>query len=228
VPDSELYSLQFRQALNDYFFLLNRGYPEKPALKLAGDRYQLSGKQRLILYRGATSRSNVRNRQKKRIRRWENQTLHVDGYNVLFTMMNYLLGKSIFIANDGFLRDAGESYGKIENESIFFRSIDLLLDFISGLKPGPVAIYLDKGVRNRPLHGKILEKGCTARKIQPEIIAEPKVDSRLKTAPEGILATSDSQIIDQTPLRVLDLARQLLENGFQVEIPELESMIIDK
>lgn len=223
MSDSELSSQPFAKALNDYFLLLNQGYPERPALKLVGDRYRLSGRLRLILYRGITSESKARCRHKKEIHRWKNRELHVDLYNVLFTLMNYLLGKTIFIANDGFLRDAGESYGQIENQSLFLRSVALLLDHCSGPGPGRIFFYLDRTVKNSQDHAMFIKKGCMNREISCRVLLLKHADSALREIDEGIVSTSDSEIIDRTPCRIFDLSRHILTREFHPHIPELGS-----
>ena len=85
-PDSEL----FQQALKDYFYLIDRSYPEKGSLKLVGDRYMLSTDLRNLLYRGVTSRENSKQRS-ARLVDTPHAPLIIDGYNVLFTLLNYRL-----------------------------------------------------------------------------------------------------------------------------------------
>jgi hypothetical protein len=43
---------EFTSACRDYFYLIDKNYPERGSLKIVGDRYRLSGDQRTILYRG--------------------------------------------------------------------------------------------------------------------------------------------------------------------------------
>lgn len=42
----------FAQAVHDYLFLLDRGYPVNASLKLVGDRHRLDKDQRVTLFRG--------------------------------------------------------------------------------------------------------------------------------------------------------------------------------
>jgi hypothetical protein len=54
-PDQKYGSLMsdaFINACHDYYYLLNRHFPERGVLKLVGDRYRLDGDQRTVLYRG--------------------------------------------------------------------------------------------------------------------------------------------------------------------------------
>lgn len=43
------------EAAADYRWLLDRSYPDQPAIKLVGDRYQLTGVERAMLFRGVFS-----------------------------------------------------------------------------------------------------------------------------------------------------------------------------
>ncbi len=222
---SELSTRVFFDAVNDYFFLLNREYPEKAALKLVGDRHRLSGNQRNCLYRGITSEVKAHQRKSKLIQDIKNQVIHIDGYNILFTIMNYLLGKTLFIANDGLLRDSSESYGQIENDKIFTRSTELALEYLSDNRPGHLTIYLDSTVKNFKTHSKLLEKSLIDHRISGKILSLRHADSGLKKIKDGIIVSSDSEIIDAVSLRLADVARQTLEMTFDIQVLDLEKLI---
>jgi hypothetical protein len=220
-----LNTTEFSQAANDYFFLLNREYPERTSLKLVGDRYRLSGTQRNCLYRGITPQANADIRISKRTENLRHQLIHIDGYNVIFTIMNYLLGKLLFIANDGFLRDSGEAYGNIENQDIFSRSIDLLLDHLSVILPERSLFHLDASVNNSQQHRDILENGLQARHLSGDVFLSKHADTELLKVKDGIIATSDSEIIDRGDIGIIDLARHCLEKTFKTQFVELTGLI---
>lgn len=218
---SELLTDAFKQAMKDYSFLLDKDYPERPALKLAGDRYRLSGLQRTVLFRGITAAGKARSRQSKIFHLLKGKPLHVDGYNVLFTVMNYLLGKTVFISNDGLMRDSGGTYGGIEDETFFYKAVDLFLDFIKKSEVGPVIIYLDSPVSGSTSHKNELESRMHRAGIDGEVVLEKEADVRLKEVSDGIIATSDSEIIDAADCNVFDLARKCLEANYELDIPVL-------
>ena len=95
-------------AAREYLWMLTRGYPQKGSLKLVGDKFMLSRDMRQILYRGICSEERAAERIGKIGSIRKGDLVLVDTYNVLFTINNYLLGKPLFISNDGMLRDAGE------------------------------------------------------------------------------------------------------------------------
>ena len=217
----------FEEALKDYYFLLNRDYPEKETLKLVADRYRLTGVQRTVLFRGMTSAERALNRKAKQIplESLERKPLYIDGYNVLFTMMNYLLGKVVFIGNDGLLRDSGETYGNIEKEEIFLKSVEMLVHFLGTHAIEPVTIFLDQPVTGSETHKEKLEREFHARGVQPRILLVPSVDNVLGELTDGVLATSDSEIIELSFCPVLDLAQEILAHSFGISFLDLGGLI---
>ena len=218
---ADLVTESFKCALQDYFFLLNKGYPETPTLKLVGDRYRLTGLQRNVLYRGITSKEKSLSRKSKLTGDLKGKQLYVDGYNVLFSIMNYLLGKTVFIGNDGILRDAGGAYGKIENETFFYKAIDIVFNFIKESGIQSLIIYLDSPVTNSGVHKKDLENKMSAAGIEGKVFPVKLADSELKERRDGMIATSDSGIIDVTDCKVFDLARQCLEKSYKIKVLDL-------
>ena len=56
-----------RDALTDYSLLLTKGYGDKGALKLVGDRFSLTERQRLAVMRSSCSDEQLDSRKKKEI-----------------------------------------------------------------------------------------------------------------------------------------------------------------
>lgn len=222
--NKDLITEPFKHALKDYFYLLNKNYPEKETLKIIGDRYRLSGIQRTLLFRGITSNEKSLNRKSKIISDLKGKKLYLDGYNVLFTIMNYILGKTIFLSNDGILRDCGGNFGKIENESFFHKSMDLFLDFNprTSMSCLDLTIYLDRPVSNCDYHMKELKKKMKQYTIEGEVFSVKSADSKLKSKKDGVIATSDSEIIDITSCQIIDLARKVLETKYRIKILDLK------
>ncbi|NIM17098.1 MAG: DUF434 domain-containing protein [Candidatus Aminicenantes bacterium] len=216
----------FKAALKDYLFLRNREYPEKPSMKLVGDRYRLTGIQRIVLFRGITSEAKAQQRKAKTTTAadLEGKELYLDGYNVLFTIMNYMLGKAVFIGNDGILRDAGD-YGEIENERIFYKAIEVLMDFIRACAAAWLIIYLDRSVPGSITHKDALQGKMLQLNIQGEVYLVQSADKELERKTGGVIGTSDSEIIDVTSCRVLDTARLALEKQFKTDILDLENLL---
>jgi len=210
-------SEEFELAIKNYRFLLNEGFPQKAILKLVGDRYKLSSIERTILYRGICTEINARHRKSKiaYTKIIKNNTIHIDGFNVLITIGSYLNGNPVFIGNDNFLRDASEVHGKVFKTGLINRAISLTFDYLKKQKASGLYLYLDQPVSNS---GKLSEK-------LNHLISEYKFsglsktvhspDYALKEIKQGVIATSDSNIIDKCNVPVFDLARKVISFHFK-------------
>ncbi|MHC4433263.1 MAG: DUF434 domain-containing protein, partial [Planctomycetota bacterium] len=76
-----------RLAVGDFSLLLTRGYAQKSALKLVGDRFSLTDRQRLAVMRSACSDRQRASRRQRRVdlQNLAGESIAVDGYNVLIT-----------------------------------------------------------------------------------------------------------------------------------------------
>jgi hypothetical protein len=133
----------FKAACHDYFYLLSKGYPERGSLKMVGDRYRLSRDQRSVLYRGISPEPESAKRNSRLVPVSQAMHLVIDGYNVLFTILNYRLGRMVFLSTDGMLRDAGSLHGKLRDDRILEECIEDLLAALTPSCPASVDIFLD-------------------------------------------------------------------------------------
>jgi hypothetical protein len=220
-----LRSEEFLDGLYDYYFLINRNYPEKGTLKLVGDRYRLNGDQRTILYRGITSEEKSNHRKKRLSGHIKDKYLLIDGYNVLFTLLNYRLGRITFISNDSIVRDAGSLHGKLREEDLFLETLDLLFDFFTEFRPSFVHFYIDSPVSLSAFHSKIINEKITQNRLSGicEIVKSP--DQYLKKNKKGILVTSDSVIIDKTSNDIVDLPHLVLKSRFRARLFDLNKTL---
>lgn len=213
----------FRAALQDYSFLLEKKYPEKAVLEMVSTRYSLNHFERSILYRGVTTQETARRRKQKllTIEQLDNRILHLDLFNVLFTLAAYLRGYPVYLANDGLVRDASESHGSVDWEMNLYKGLDLLIEFLEGLQFQKVIIYIDNPLEYGLAISEKLRELAISKKPSIEIITDPSPDHLIRAATEGIIATSDSNIIDKTALPVIDLPAFTIRKSFHKEIPAL-------
>ena len=204
----------FEAAARDYVALLAKGYPQKSLLKLVGDRYQLSADQRTILYRGLAAPQAVRSRMRKRTQRIRGRRILVDGYNVFYTVSNYLRGRAVFLSNDGYLRDAGEFHSRHPEPAEMDKAVDAVLRYLAAASLEAAYLYLDSPVaRSGELAARIREMMLEFG-IDGSASTVRSADTSLKEAGTGIIATSDSAIIDASNLPIADLARLVLSARF--------------
>ena len=215
-------------AIKDYVYFLEEKYPQKSVLKLIGDRYKLTGSERAMLYRGITTNENCKQRSLKLIRKisGNNNELHIDTFNQVYTISSYLNGDMVFIGNDGFLRDASEIHGKIIRTELLERSIDLILQYLENTNIKDLTFYLDKQINRHKQVAGIINKKLLNFKLSIQTEISEKVDNILIKTETGIIASSDSQIIDKSKLKIFDLALHILEFHFNPKIIDLRSFLL--
>jgi hypothetical protein len=212
---------QLKQAAEEYLWMLSRGYPQSPALKLVGDKFMLPRDMRQILYRGIVADEQAQLRHKKIGAITEGDLVLIDTYNVLFTVNNYLLGRPVFISNDGLMRDAGEMRGRIINKPQFSRSVSLMLDVLLMWKGATYVHYLDEPVSHSGRLSMELCKDMVQMGIEGDAFTVQSPDQMLKMKKSDAICTSDGGIIDHYEGKVVDLPRFLLQHYFQADIPRL-------
>ena len=222
---NDIITTEFTQALRDYAYLLNQNYPRKSMLKIVGDRYLLNTYQRILLSRGVFPNKSIHARFEKSTEQIYGEDIHIDTYNVLFTISNYLLGRIVFICNDLFIRDAGEVYGKLNKNPVFSRSIELLFSFLERGKPLSVKFHIDSPVSHSAELAGTLRNLLSGEGIPGDSCLERNPDAELIKLDSGIVASSDSDVLDQTGMRVVDLAHLVLKNNFSPDLPDLTRLL---
>ena len=223
---SAILSENFKEALADYSQWLEKNYPQKTILKLVGDRYALSGIQRTLLYRGIA----VENQNGKRIKKLtgeegvKRQIMHIDGYNVLITIGSYLNGNTVFIGTDGLLRDTTESHGKLFKAVIINKTLDLLIIYLQHLSITSAFFYIDSPVKGsddifRSVNTRLHESNISGKALLYE-----SPDYYIKTASKGIIASSDTGIVDSSALKIFDLSYHCLCYHFHPDFIDLRNL----
>ena len=215
---------EFKQALRDYFYLIENHYPEKGSLKLVGDRYRLTRVERSLLYRGVTSRQQAVNIA-KRLVTTPQQKIIIDGYNVLLTLLNYRLGHYVFISMDNLCRDAGSLFGKIRNEELFRECAASLSGYLIKRKTEKIILYLDSPVSQSRRHLKFLHKPIAEANIKVDIELVKSADQALLMHKSGTLATSDSAILFRFENPIIDIPRCILETKYKAKLFKLNMLL---
>jgi len=210
----DLLTEAFREAAADYRFLIERGYSKKSALKLTGDRYALTSCHRTLLYRGVLPCPESDRRRRLLISSNNAEDLAIDGYNVIATVANYLYGRPVFLSTDGFLRDAGEVYGRLIRGPVFDRSVRLLLGFLESGCYRNIHILFDRPV---PKSGELaaeFREEMIKHSLQGTAETVRSPDYELKHVRNGAICTSDSIIIDDCEVPACDLPREIIDATF--------------
>ncbi|MBN9415001.1 MAG: DUF434 domain-containing protein [Candidatus Eremiobacteraeota bacterium] len=206
--DPQLFHAQgaadFATALEDYSWLLSRGYSRPAGLTLVGDRFQLTQRQRVALGRCACSQEAQQERRRKQVHHFE--SLHIDGLNALTTVEAALAGGVVLRGKDGCYRDMASFHGNYRMVEEAPRAAQLIGIHLQGR---PAHWLLDRPVSNTGRLAALL-RDLAAERNWPwtvELVADP--DPLLKTSSE-VVATSDSAILDGCT-RWYNLARAVVE-----------------
>jgi hypothetical protein len=195
-----------QNASEDFRYLLNRRYPRKGALELVGNRYGLTFDERHLLHRGVYSSKDSQARRKKRIsvKEIRNKNLAIDGHNVLITIEAGLSGRPLVLADDGFVRDISGLSGSFAKSEVTEKAIQLILKVLKKRKPHKIIFLFDAPIS---MSGRLAEE-IRDRLKRDNLLGDAmavKVPEKILIGFSGIVATSDTDIIDRSK-KVLDLA----------------------
>jgi hypothetical protein len=199
-------SKDLQNAAEDFRYLLNRRYPRKAALELVGNRYGLTFDERHLLHRGVFSSKDSQARRKKRIsiKEVRNKELAIDGHNVIITIEAGLSGRPLVLADDGFVRDISGLSGSFAKSEVTEKAIQFILRALKEWKPRRTLFLLDAPIS---MSGRLAEE-IRDRLKQENVSGDAtavKVPEKILIGFPGIVATSDTDIIDRSK-KVLDLA----------------------
>ena len=186
-----------RPALADYSLLLTKGYAEKSALKLVGDKFSLTQRQRLAIMRSACSDQQLASRSERRIEVSDiaGQTIAMDGYNVLITVEAAMSGGVIFKGRDGCFRDLASIHGTYRKVAETIPAVELIGWFLQQIEADEALWLLDSPVSNsgrlKTLIGELADKNNWSWEIQ--LLLSPDAEL-IKT--DQMVASSDSVILD--------------------------------
>ena len=186
-----------RMAIVDFSLLLTKGYAEKSALKLVGDRFSLTERQRLAIMRSACSDEQLASRNQSRVAlgNLAGQSIAIDGYNVLITVEAAMSGGVIFKGRDGCFRDLASIHGTYRKVTETIPAVQLIGDFLVEVGAGKALWLLDSPVSNsgrlKTLIGKLARENNWNWEI--ELLLSP--DAELKKT-DLIVASSDSVVLD--------------------------------
>ncbi len=215
----------FKKAVSHYLYMLERDYPKRPLLKLIADKFQLNKIQRNLLLRGIAPKATSTFRAKKKTDNISGQSLFIDFYNIYLTICNYNYGATLFICTDTYLRDCGEIYGKIKDDSLVLKIISLILSHIRDSKPQQAVFILDSPVSGSGDTAGYLNRELKKNDISGTAYTRRSPDYELKKLKNGIIATSDSIIIEKTAAKVYDLAYYILKKNYQPDFLNLNQLV---
>ncbi len=200
-----------RRATGDLCWLRSRGYSDKAAVKLVGDRYSLRQRQRSALQRCAIAEDAVRRRLAGQVgpEAVRGEVLLIDGYNALLTVEAALGGGVVLRARDGAFRDMAAMSSHFRKVQQTRPALELIGGHLEHLGCQLAHWYFDRPISNSGRLKALMEEIAVERGWPWQVELVPNPDKVLEVS-DQIVATADGGILDQGP-RWFNLARWVVE-----------------
>ncbi|MHC4309607.1 MAG: DUF434 domain-containing protein [Planctomycetota bacterium] len=211
-------------ATADFSLLLTKGYADKSALKLVGDKFSLTERQRLAVMRSACSDQNLtsRNQHCVAIEDLAGQGIAIDGYNVLITVEAAMSSACVFKGRDGCYRDLASIHGTYRKVTETIPTLQLIGEFLKEIGVNDATWLLDSPVSNSGRLKTLIGKLARESSWNWEIELHLSPDAELKKT-DLIVASSDSVVLDGCK-RWCNLATEIIKRKLaSVRVIDLSS-----
>lgn len=201
-----------RTAVAELSWLFGRGYAPVSSLKLVGDRWNLTERQRMAVRRSACSDEDRARRQSRRVdaAALASGELWIDGFNVLTTIESHLGGGVVIHCRDGTFRDLAGVHGTYRRVIETTPALEALATHLEGLRIGQVRWFFDRPVSNSGRIRALVLEIARDRDVAWSVDLVDDPDPVLKGS-DAVIATADSAILDAGP-RWFNLARDVVES----------------
>ncbi|MEE8167390.1 MAG: DUF434 domain-containing protein [Candidatus Hydrothermarchaeales archaeon] len=203
--------MELKDAICDLRYLLNRGYKRKTALRMVEDRYQLSSGKRNFLVRAVFSEEEAREHKIKLacIEDVDGKLVAIDGYNILIGVEAALKGESVFLCDDGFVRDASAIFGKYRVSKYTLPAVEQILEVLKVHSPKEAIFIFDAQISRSGELAALVRGKLQEFKLIGDAIAVPNADYELSKY--QLVCSSDRAIIKKVQ-KVVDLTRCVVKD----------------
>ncbi len=166
-----------RTAVAHLSWLLSRGYVNPSALKLVGDRFGLTDRQRTAVLRSACPDDALADRRARRLAPAElaGKTLRVDGFNLATTVEAALGGGVLLLGRDGVLRDMASMHGNYRRVAETLPALEAIREALDEANPAAVHWLLDRPVSNSGRMAAWIRDAAGSRPWTVACVADPDV-----------------------------------------------------
>lgn len=201
---------RLREAVADFSMLLTKGYADKSALKLVGDHFSLTQRQRLAVMRSSCSDQHWKSRLERRapIEALPGQPIAIDGYNLLITVEAAMSNGLIFKGRDGCFRDLASIHGTYRKVEETIPAVNLIGAFLSESQVAQALWLLDSPVSNSGRLKTLIAQIAHENGWPWEIRLTTSPDAELSRT-DTVVVTTDSIILDACP-RWTNLAAEII------------------
>jgi hypothetical protein len=211
--DAEIFARErlpgLRTAVEELSWLLARGYAERSALALVGDRHALTARQRKAVSRCAAPDAVVAARRARQVdvAGLAGHAVHVDGFNTIIVGESVCSGGVVLRGRDGAHRDLAGVHGTYARVEETAEVLEALVELLATARE--VVWLLDRPVSNSGRLAGMLRARAEAEGLawRVELVWDP--DQAL-VASDAIVATGDARILD-ADVRWVDLPGALVE-----------------
>ena len=188
---------RLHDAVYELCWLLDRGYARHLSIQLVGDHHQLTLRQRLAISRAACSSVNreLRITTCLPIERIKDQSLVIDGFNLIITVETAMAGGLLLGCCDGCIRDIASIHGTYRQVHETRQAIELIGKVLQSFAPESVLWLFDKPVSNSGRLAMMVRDIAGAHRWnwQAELIENP---DQAILGTHKVAITSDSAILD--------------------------------
>ncbi len=187
-----------QNATRDLSWLLSRNYSMVAGLKLVGDRYGLTRRQRLGVQRSACSDWSRSHRQATQVAaaQLSGRTVEIDGFNLLTTVEAALAGGVILEGCDSCYRDMASVHGTFRLMQETTPAIEMIGEVLRELGITRSRWLLDKPVSNSGRLASEMRRIASQQEWDWSVELVPSPDEILAQSTD-VVATADSVILDR-------------------------------
>ena len=187
-----------RRAVEELSWLLTRDYPSSAAVKLVGDRYAMTERQRWAVARASCADASRAGRIAKQLQpeQVSGRTISIDGFNLIIILETALSGGVVLRGRDGAFRDLSSIHGTYRAVQETDRAIRLVAAALAPLAPGPVCWLFDQPVSNSGrLAARLRDLGAAlGLPWTAEVVMDP---DRVLAVTTDVVVTADSAVLDR-------------------------------
>jgi len=199
--DDNLFSvtaqIKLREAVSNLSFLLSKGYGDRSAGQLVGNRYALNARQMQAMWRMSIPAQSIVERQKKEIKpeSLKGKNIEIDGYNMLIITEVALSGGYIFEGLDHCYRDIAGIHGTYKKVEETLPALQLIGNLLQELEIAHVQWFFDAPISNSGRLKGILYELATENGFSWDIELVNNPD-RILIEHDEIVVSSDAWILD--------------------------------
>ncbi len=187
-----------REAVGHLSWLLSRGYAATSSLKLVGDRFSLTERQRVAVVRSACSDESLASRECRRLNLTQTQgeTVDIDGFNLLTTIEAALSDGVLLRGRDGCVRDMASMHGSYRRVEETRPALILIGETLKASRVGHCQWWLDQPVSNSGRLKTIMSELSVEHGWPWTIDLVPDPDALLRVS-TNVIVTADGPVLDE-------------------------------